>query len=127
MCKEEGETLVHLMLHCKVARALWQKVSTEAGCLWAFSANCRSMMIEEIVGLGSNKMAKALWKCLVLAVQWNIWIERNLRIFEEKEMGVDDIFEKAKFLASLWASTDNAFKNIPFSLIVLNRKDVIGN
>ncbi|GMN65505.1 hypothetical protein TIFTF001_034573 [Ficus carica] len=85
------------------------------------------MMIEEMVGLGSNKMAKALWKCLALAVQCNIWTERNSRIFLEKEMGVDNIFEKAKFSASLWASTDKAFKNIPFSLIVLNWKDVIGN
>ena len=42
-------------------------------------------------------------------------------------MGLDDIFEKAKFSASLWASMDKAFKNIPFSLIVLNWKDVIGN
>ena len=85
------------------------------------------MMIEEMVGLGSNKTAKALWKCLVLAVQWNIWIKRNSRIFKEKELGVDDVFEKAKFSALLWASTDKAFKNIPFSLIVLNWKDVIGN
>ena len=55
------------------------------------------MMIEEMVGLGSSKMAKVLWKCLVLAVQWNLWTERNSRIFDEKEIGVDGIFEKAKF------------------------------
>ncbi|GMN62671.1 hypothetical protein TIFTF001_031746 [Ficus carica] len=39
MCKEEGVTLDHLMLHCKVARGLWPKVLTEAGFLWAFPAN----------------------------------------------------------------------------------------
>lgn len=39
-------------------------------------------------------------------------------------LSVEDIFEKAKFLASLWASTDKEFKAIPFSLIISNWKDV---
>lgn len=52
-------------------------------------------------------------------------MERTSRVFEEKEMEVADIFEKAKFLASLLALTDKAFKDIPFQLI-LNWKDVVG-
>ena len=32
----------------------------------------------------------------------------------------EDLFEKAKYLASLLASTDKAFKYFPFSLIVLD-------
>ena len=36
------------------------------------------------------------------------------------------IFEKAKYLASLWASTDKSFKGFPISIIVNNWKDVLG-
>lgn len=65
-----------------------------------------------------NKMAKVLWQCMVLALLWTIWMERNSRIFEERSMELIGIFEKAKYLASLWASTDTAFKDFPFSLII---------
>lgn len=81
--------------------------------------------MEDMVVVGSSKMAKALWRFMVLSLSWTIWIERNCRIFE-KEMGIIDIFEKAKFLASLWPSTDKGFKDIPFHLIILSWKDPMG-
>ena len=76
-------------------------------------------------GFGSNKMARALWNSMILALMWSIWMERNARIFNDKEM-LQDIFEKAKYLASLWASMDKSFKGFPLSLIVTNWKDVLG-
>ena len=51
---------------------------------------------------------------------WSIWMERNARIFMGKEMKPRDIFERAKYLASLWASTDRSFNGFPMSLIVNN-------
>lgn len=53
-------------------------------------------------------------------------MERNARIFEDRELEVADIYEKVEFSFSLWASRDKAFKNFPFSLFVQNRKDVMG-
>lgn len=53
-------------------------------------------------------------------------MERNARIFEDRELEVADIYEKVEFSFSLWASGDKAFKNFPFSLFVQNRKDVMG-
>lgn len=35
-------------------------------------------------------------------------------------MGATKIFEKVKLIALLWASSDKKFKDIPFSLIILN-------
>ena len=65
-------------------------------------------------------MACALWKSMVVALIWSIWMERNTRVFTDKEMQPRDIFEKAKYLALLWASTDKSFKGFPMSLIVNN-------
>ena len=78
-------------------------------------------MVEKSV---TNNLAKVMWKCLVLSLVWVIWIEWNNRIFEDKVIS-EDLFEIAKYLAYLWASTDKAFKDFPFSLIVLNWKDVM--
>lgn len=62
--------------------------------------------------------------CVVIDVDY--LQESNATIFAEKEMGPQDIIEKAKHLASLWTSTDQAFKGFPFSLVVNNLNDVIG-
>ena len=83
-------------------------------------------MVEKPIGFATNNLAKVMWKCIVLSLLWVIWIERNNRIFVDIVMSIEDLFEKAEYLASLWASSDKTFKEFPFSLIVLNWKDVIG-
>lgn len=55
------ETMDHILLDCKVARALSQKLLNEAGSVLVFPARCKSVMVENMVGFGSNKMAKVLW------------------------------------------------------------------
>ena len=41
-------------------------------------------------------------------------------------MILEDIYEKAKFSALLWAFSDKSFKGFSFSLLAFNWKDVIG-
>ena len=67
-------------------------------------------MVDKPIGFGSNNLSKVMWKCIVLSFLWVIWIERNNRIFEDKVMSSEDLFEKAKYLASLWACSDKTFK-----------------
>ena len=76
-----------------------------------------------MIGFGSNKMARALLRSMILALMWSVWMKRNARIFMDKEMKPQDIFEKTKYLAFLWVSTNKSFKE--FS-IVNNWKDVLG-
>lgn len=59
---------------------------------------------------GDQQKGKALWRCIVLAVAWNNWKERNDRIFEDKETPREEIWERTTFLASLWASTSKFFR-----------------
>ena len=47
-------------------------------------------------------------------------MEKNARIFMDKEMKPHDIFENTKYITSLWASTDKSFKGFLMSLIVHN-------
>ena len=87
--------------------------------LWVFDGG-------KINCFGTNNLAKVMWNCIVLSLLWVIWIERNNRIFEDRVMRSEDLFEKAKYLASLGASSDKIFEEFPFFIIVLNWKDVIG-
>ena len=61
MCKEEGETLDHLLLHCKVARSLWVRLLQEAEFWWVFPKYCRSLMVEKPIGFGTNNLAQVMW------------------------------------------------------------------
>ncbi|KAL5583298.1 hypothetical protein UlMin_015740 [Ulmus minor] len=126
MCKRDEESVNHLFLHCCSARFLWLKALGEVGIHWAAPASVRCMFLDRTLGYGSNNMAKTLWNCMVFSLLWHIWLERNIRIFEDKEMLLEDIFEKAKFSTLQWAFSDKSFKGFPFSLVAFNWKDVIG-
>ncbi|KAA0039966.1 LINE-1 retrotransposable element ORF2 protein [Cucumis melo var. makuwa] len=51
---------------------------------------------------------------------WNIWLERNARIFNGKEKTVAEIWEDIKALAGLWTSRSSLFTNYQASSIALN-------
>ncbi|KAL5549263.1 hypothetical protein UlMin_004494 [Ulmus minor] len=99
MCKKDAETADHLFLHCMTARYLWVKVLGEVGLYWVDPATVKGIMLDRTLGFGRNKMAQTLWNCMVFSLLWNIWMERNSRIFEDKESVLEDIYEKAKFSA----------------------------
>lgn len=67
-----------------------------------------------------------MWKCNVLLLMWVIWLERNNRILKGKSLSEDELFEKAKYLAALWVSTDKEIKDSSSSLRILDLKAVIG-
>lgn len=98
----------------------------EAGFVWAFPAHSSSFMMENTMDFGSNKMAKVTRKCTMISMFRRISMESNSRIFKDKEREVPNFFEKAKFSAALWTSTDRAFKD-SILLIVHSWRDVIGH
>lgn len=115
-CQRNSESRVSL--HCNVARSMWWKN-------WSFLARSNSILLEDWLGFGRNKKAQTICSAMVLASLWVVWLELNRRIFEDKDMVFEDLFEKAKFLASLWASTYPSFKLFPLSLILLSWDDVL--
>ena len=67
-CRKEGESVDHLLMHCEVASTLWNQLFNEAGFCWVAQENYNSLFVEDMIGFGSNKMARALWKSMILAL-----------------------------------------------------------
>ena len=84
MCKSNGESVDHLLLHCRIAVELWTLVFALFG--------VHSIMPKTVVellacwqgkfGLHHNSFTrKAVPHCLM----WSIWQERNNLSFEDTE------------------------------------------
>jgi exonuclease III len=90
MCKKNGESVDHLLIHCEVATRIWHYMFTLFGIEW--------VMPQKVLDLfacwnhvGGRDLAKAIWRMVPLCVIWCIWRERNARLFEDKECSVDEV------------------------------------
>ena len=82
MCKHDQESVVRLFLQCDFAKLLWVKVFSEFGASSVFPVNVLELLKVGSVARWSNQIQK-IWWCVVWAVLWGIWKERNSRIFSE--------------------------------------------
>ncbi|KAI5330832.1 hypothetical protein L3X38_020958 [Prunus dulcis] len=101
-------------------------VFVEVNTVWVIPEGCFELFSIRIDALGRGKKAKILWGSLMQAVVWNLWLERNRRIFEDyKGVGVAELWDRVKFWAALWASTSIAFKDVPYPSIMRNLLAVV--
>ncbi|KAM0963163.1 hypothetical protein ACFX2A_022668 [Malus domestica] len=119
LCKAKEESVNHIFLHCSYTIQLWWKLFQEVRASWVIPKGCFELLSTKFQALGSGRKAKALWGCLVSAVFWNIWLERNKRIFEDYTgVGVEVLWGRVKYWAALWASVSNVFNNYSISQLL---------
>ena len=99
MCKADGESVDHLLLHCRYAKELWDLVFAMFGVCWVMPGGVR-----ELFACWQGKMGKhpkhLIWRAVPHCLMWCIWRERNLRIFEDCEHHADEL--KLLFLRTLF-------------------------
>jgi hypothetical protein len=91
LCKNQWETVDHLLLHCEVAVALWGFVFSMFGVQRVFPA----MVLDMVSGWHNwfGRHSSAIWNLAPLCVMWSLWQERNRRIFEDAEKSVSHLQE----------------------------------
>jgi hypothetical protein len=91
MCKRSGESVNHLLLHCNVARELWNFFLGTYGVSWVFPETVKDFLAgwHNWWGWKSSK----IWNFITHCIMWNIWRERNGCIFEDQEHSVGKIIE----------------------------------
>ena len=98
MCKRNGESVNHLLIHCPLAFDLWFMVSTLFGIHWIMSKTVVELLACWQGKFGRHRNA-AIWMVVPHCLMWCIWQERNNRHFEDLERSVSDL--KLFFLQSL--------------------------
>ena len=99
LCKANGESVNHLLLHCPVARDLWNLVCSLFGVSWVMPKGVVDLLFYWNGSLGSREAGK-IWKMIPHCLMWCLWCERNSRIFNGEETSIPAL--KFRFLQALF-------------------------
>ena len=111
MCKRNGETTDHLLLHCPVAQELWNIMCSLFGVHWVMPRS-----VVEFLASWSGKFnrlrSKVLWRMIPHCLMWVIWRERNTWTFDGNERSIHEL--KLLFFQTLfdWANATGVFSLI---------------
>ena len=90
MCKGGGEAVNHLLLHCEVARALWNEVFQRMDLAWVMPESVVDILACWTFIRGGHQI-KEIWKMIPICIMWCLWQERNERTFEDKERSMEEL------------------------------------
>ena len=101
MCKQSGESVDHLLLHCFVARELWSMVFRLFGVWvhWVMPCHVLHLWDSWWVRCG-NSQNMVVGRMVPHCVIWCLWRERNAQHFEDSERSVLDL--KLLFFQTLY-------------------------
>jgi hypothetical protein len=76
MCKESGESISHLLLHCLAAREVWSFIFSIFDIQWVMPSGVIDFLSCWGDGCQSARIRK-LWDMIPLCIFWCLWWERN--------------------------------------------------
>eukprot|EP00253_Pinus_taeda_P029276 PITA_29276 len=92
-CKMEEESAVHLMQLCTFSIRIWEKVSfrcqKEGRVIGDLNNNLRNWPQKPY----QSNILNSLWKIIPGIVMWNLWKERNRRIFKNQSMDGQQVWK----------------------------------
>jgi hypothetical protein len=91
MCRCEGESVDHLLIHFHVANVLWHYVFSSFGILCVLPRSVFDLLDGWWNLLG--KHTSEIWNMVPLCLMWTLWKERNSRIFEDKERSARQLLD----------------------------------
>ena len=77
MCKRNGETTYHLLIHCPIAQELWNMVCSLFGVCWVLPRGVVDLLASGLVKFHRHR-TKVLWIMIRHCLMWVIWRVRNL-------------------------------------------------
>jgi hypothetical protein len=101
MCRRDGETINHLLIHCDLAFGLWSFVFQIFGIFWVLPGGVLDLFFGWYNGLG--KFHSKVWNMVPPCILWTLWRERNSRIFENTERSASQLQELLSNTLYEWA------------------------
>ena len=76
MCKEDSESVSHLLLHCKIAKVLWDIAFCSVGVSWVTSDSVKNHLLAW-EGFFGRKLKKEKKETALVLLHVNFWCIRR--------------------------------------------------
>eukprot|EP00253_Pinus_taeda_P007997 PITA_07997 len=91
-CKQVEETSIHLLQHCHLGRQLWEKAIFRCQKYHRVQGDLKATLRNWQQSPYQSRLLNLLWQLIPGLLMWNIWKERNRRIFKNQYQTVDQIW-----------------------------------
>ena len=100
LCLVDLEDLQHLFFNCMYAKSCWFKLFEDFNLSWVFDKVFKKNVLQLLIGPKLKSRPNMIWSNAVKALLFEIWFERNQRVFHDKASPWLMRFETAKINAS---------------------------
>ena len=101
LCRENAETVDHLLLHCSVAHQLWSLLFAMFGMTWVQPGSVQRVLWSWQGGRVGKRRRKA-WFFALHCLLWLLWLERNRRTFQNLCCTVANLKSRFLFILRSW-------------------------
>jgi hypothetical protein len=111
LCTRNMETSAHLFMECGVTKSIWKRVADWIGAPnlapenWLQTESLQDWILHMTDGL--QQSSREALKSLIILVIWEIWRERNNRIFRQVRRSIHQILSDIQDAAKTWAYAGN--------------------
>jgi hypothetical protein len=93
LCNSAPETILHLYKDCPFSREVWNKVLSWANLPLSNGILSNTSLYDWWTGLRSlcNSQSRRCFDSLLIHFWWNLWLERNNRIFQSQHRSVNQV------------------------------------
>lgn len=110
-CRRDGESARHLFLHCNFSREIWDHLFSNLNRYWVMPRKMIGLFAQwNLWGLGDRGWC--FWACLIHAVLWGIWKEKNLRIFEGRSKSSNGVIDSIIREVGSWIFVSKEFQGL---------------
>jgi hypothetical protein len=107
------ETSNHLFLRCTLFGSVWNFISQWLGVVTVMPSDVKGHFDQFRHLGGASKSRQSLLQVIWCATMWEIWKERNNRIFNEKNSSIMQVVDRIKLLTFKWLKVK--FASLPFN------------
>jgi len=98
----EVETSSHLILNCNLFSFVWNFILRWLRVSFVLPGDASSHYYQfNFIG-GVAKSRRSILQVIWFATVWEIWKERNNRVFNEKQCSIQQVVDKIKSLTYMW-------------------------
>ncbi|XP_016164765.1 uncharacterized protein LOC107607312 [Arachis ipaensis] len=101
LCTKETESAEHLFLRCEVTWQVWCHWVLSFRREWVIPGTIKDLF-ESWRGMHNRQQRQKVWMTAFFAVIWNIWLERNARIFNNTRASIEGIQTKTVLSYTEW-------------------------